>query len=114
MPINSGNKGKVGEREWAKWLNANLGCQARRGRQYSGSPDSPDVVDKAIPGIQAEVKRVEQLQLDKAMAQAVSDSGGKIPYVAHRKNRTEWLVTVRACDLKAFVTLVAAHLRATY
>lgn len=111
--VHSLNKGKNGEREWAHWLNENLGCQARRGRQFSGSPDSPDVVDAAIPGIQAEVKRVESLNIHQAMAQAVKDSGAKIGYVAHRRNRGEWMITLRASDLKSFVVLVHAHLRAT-
>lgn len=112
--IHSLNKGKCGEREWAAWLNHNLNSNARRGRQYSGSPESPDIVDKAMPGIHYEVKRVEKLNLQSAMAQAEKDSGSALPCVAHRRNRGEWLVTLRAQDLKAYCLLVAEHLQHDY
>jgi len=36
------------------------------------------------------------------MNQAVNDCGSNIPYVAHKKNRCELLITIRAKDLKAF------------
>jgi len=53
------------------------------------------------------VKRVESLNLGKAMAQAVADSGGdSIPYVAHRKNLGEWMVTVHADDLVQFAEMI--------
>jgi len=32
------------------------------------------------------------------MAQAVGDAGGKTPVVAHKRNRGDWLVTMRADD----------------
>ena len=101
--VNSCAKGKAGEREWAAWLRERLGLtDARRGRQFSGSPESPDVVG-GIPGTHAEVKRVEALNLAAAVAQAVRDAGpDAVPYVAHRRNRADWLVTVRAADLAEF------------
>ena len=104
---NSISKGKRGEREWAKFLRDNCNCKdARRGQQYQGGADSPDVVC-GIPNTHCEVKRVEKLNLGNAMAQAVADSGGdSIPYVAHRKNMGEWMVTVRADDLVAFAELI--------
>ncbi len=108
--IHSLNKGKAGEREWALWLNQNLQCNARRGVQYQGGPDSPDIVDKAIPCIHWETKRVEKLNLSLAMAQAVKDAGTKIPVLSHRKNREGWLVTLRAEDLKSFSLLLQNHL----
>ncbi len=108
--IHSLNKGKRGEREWAAWLNENLNCSARRGVQYSGGPDSPDIVDTAIPCIHYEAKRVEKLNIGEAMAQAVADAGVKIPVVAHRKNRQECMVTLRAKDLKSFSLLLSNHL----
>jgi Holliday junction resolvase len=95
---NSRDKGARGEREWAKWMTENIGLFTRRGRQYSGNPDSPDVVG-GIPGTHCEVKRVERLNIYEAMDQAVGDAGEKIPYVAHRRNRREWLITLRAQDL---------------
>ena len=45
-----------------------------------------------------EVKAVEHLNVNEAMAQAVGDAGEKIPIVAHKRNRGGWLVTMRAGD----------------
>lgn len=105
MSINSRNKGKVGEREWAEFLRTHFGLEARRGVQFHGGPESPDVVG-GWPNTHAEVKRVEKLNVHDAMAQAVADAAGKVPYVAHRRNRGEWLVTVRATDLVKFAQAV--------
>jgi hypothetical protein len=93
--MNSCAKGKIGEREWAEWLR-NHGYSARRGRQFSGSPDSPDVVSE-LP-FHWEVKRVEALNITQTMEKAVEDAGGKTPVVAHRRNGKEWLITMRASD----------------
>jgi len=103
--VNSNRKGKVGEREWAQWLCDNLGLKARRGQQRSGV-DTADVID-GIPGTHAEVKRVEALNLQQAMAQVWRDApDGSVPYVAHRRNGCPWMVTVHASDLVKFARLV--------
>lgn len=103
--MNSRAKGCVGEREWAEYLRSIGFTDARRGRQYKGTPDSPDVVG-GIPGTHAEVKRVEALNLQAAFEKAEEDCGEAIPYVAHRRNNKPWLVTIRACDLKEFALRV--------
>lgn len=103
--MNSRTKGKRGELEWAHVLRDLFGLTARRGQQYSGSPDSPDVVGGFI-GTHCEVKRVERLNIEQAMQQAANDCGEDVPYVAHRRNRCDWLVTVRASDLAAFSSAV--------
>jgi len=56
-----------------------------------------------------EVKRVERgLNLHSALEKCAKESGGgKIPYVAHRKNRTEWLVTISGED---FCKMAKAYL----
>jgi Holliday junction resolvase len=95
--VNSCRKGKVGERAWRDQLIAK-GFSARRGQQFSGSPDSPDVVCEDLSHLHFEVKVVEALNVHKAMEQAVADAGRKVPVVAHKKNRTDWLVTMRATD----------------
>lgn len=92
--MNSKNKGKIGEREFAKVLAA-AGYPARRGQQFSGSPESPDVVCEALP-FHIEVKRVERLNLSDATAQAERDAKGRPWIVAHRRNRSPWLITMRA------------------
>jgi hypothetical protein len=105
--INSRQKGAAGEREWSRWLNENFDLSARRGRQYAGHPDAPDVVG-GWPGTHAEVKRVEKVSIDKWMAKAIEDAGDQVPYVAHRRNRCEWFVTIRASDIQRFADAVTA------
>jgi Holliday junction resolvase len=95
--MNSCAKGKRGEREWRDELRAR-GYDARRGQQFSGTPDSPDVVCPDLPGFHFEVKTVERLNVNEAMDQAVNDAGQNIPVVAHKRNRGDWLVTMRASD----------------
>lgn len=94
MAINSRRKGKEGELEFAR-LCREQGYNARRGQQYNGL-EGEDVV--GLPGIHVEVKRVEKLNLEAAMEQAIRDADGKIPIVAHRKNNQKWLITMRAAD----------------
>lgn len=91
----SRNKGKTGEREIASILRE-YGYDARRGVQYHGGADSPDVV--GLPGIHIEVKRTERLSLYDAMAQAKHDCGSNIPVVMHRKNNCEWVAIMRLSD----------------
>ncbi len=92
--MNSKRKGKAGELEACRELERVFGCQARRGQQFQGTPESPDVI--AIDGLHIEVKRVEKLNLENAMAQAIADAGESVPVVLHRKNRGKWLLT---CEL---------------
>lgn len=118
--MNSRQKGKRGERAWRDELRAH-GFDARRGQQFCGSPDSPDVVCEALADFHFEVKRVERLNINDAMDQARRDcrekaqkvaeestspqplspcgegNGArlrKVPVVAHRRSFCPWLVTV--------------------
>lgn len=95
--MNSKYKGAAGEREWAAFCR-NEGYECRRTAQYCGkTEESSDVV--GLPGIHIEVKRVERLNVDTAMSQAIRDAKkGLFPIVAHRKNNCNWLVTMRAED----------------
>lgn len=100
---NSKRKGKVGELQVANYLKEH-GLTARRGQQYSGSPDSPDVICDEWQNIHIEVKRDEKLNIENAMQQSTKDSGDdKIPIVIHRKNRENWKVTMWLDD---FITMV--------
>lgn len=101
MGSHSRNKGKRGEREWAGVLRSLGFPDARRGVQYQGGPESPDVV-YGVPGTHCEVKRTEALSVYTAMAQASEECGEAVPYVAHRRNGRGWLVIVRAEDLVDF------------
>jgi len=98
MSASQKNKGKRGERELARFL-TDHGHPARRGCQYSGSPDSPDVTCPSLP-FHFEVKRTERLRLHEAMNQATNDAGlSSIPLVAHRRNGGDWLAILRLTDL---------------
>ena len=102
MP-HSGNKGKRGEREAANELSRLFGCEARRGQQFSGGDDSPDVTH-SIPGVHIEVKRTEALRLWEAVNQAVEDAGESVPMVLHRPNNRPWLAIVRLDDFPQLAT----------
>lgn len=94
--MNSRQKGARGERELAGVLRSH-GYEARRGQQYSGINGDADVV--GLPGIHIECKRVEQLNIDKAMEQSIRDARyGEMPTVMHRKNGKQWLVTMPLVD----------------
>jgi len=98
MPINSRAKGKRGELELSAFLDS-LGHPARRGQQFKGSGDSPDVVCPSLPGIHLEAKRVQAGNPYNWLLQAIGDAGAKIPVVAHKRNRKEWLAILRLEDL---------------
>lgn len=85
----SRDKGKRGERELAALLRE-YGYDAKRGVQYKGGTDSPDVT--GLPGIHIECKRVEALRLYDALTQAKADAGDNMPVIIHRKNDCEWVV----------------------
>ena len=122
--MNSRAKGARAERQWRDELRAN-GYAARRGQQFAGSPDSPDVVCDELDWIHFEVKAVERLNIWDAMDQArrdarksreqkaesrkgedhltpsLSPSGegdptSKVPVVAHTRNFRPWLITITA------------------
>lgn len=97
MTINSRQKGARGERELADILRTH-GHTARRGQQFSGGTDSPDVVCPTLPGYHIECKRVEAGNLYKWLAQAKRDAGKKVPLVMHKKNREEWVVVLHLND----------------
>lgn len=95
----SRTKGKAGELEFAHLLER-YGLSARRGVQYAGGSDSPDVVCPDLPNVHWEVKRTEKFHLYKYLEQAIQDAGGdKMPIVAHRQSRQPWVAVVRMEDL---------------
>ena len=109
--MNSREKGKRGEIELSHILNA-YGYETRRSQQFSGANGDADVV--GLPGIHIEVKRVEKLNIDKALKQSIDDSYADelkqgidlIPAVFHRSNddrkkgstKGVWKVTLRLKD----------------
>jgi len=88
-------KGADGERELANVLKE-YGFEVRRGQVFNHESDMVGL-DKIHP----EVKRVEKLNVVTAMKQAVTESqirNDGLPTVFHRRNREEWLVTMRLTD----------------
>jgi Holliday junction resolvase len=103
--INSRQKGASGERELANILRKEYGFECRRGQQFCGKNGDADVI--GLPYMHIEVKRVEKLNIDDALAQANRDRrAGKIPAVFHRKNRTKWKVTL---DLQDFMIIYGEY-----
>ena len=99
--INSRAKGARYERELARYFEEN-GFPARRGQQFAGGSDSPDVVSEEFP-FHIEAKFVEALNLDKAMTQSLRDAGDKPPCVIHRRSNSESMFTCRLSDLVALL-----------
>lgn len=97
MPINSKQKGNRGER-LLRDLFRGHGYEARRGQQFSGSPDSPDVVINApsLP-IHIECKFTQNLNVRVAHKKAADESSpDKFPTVFWKKNNEPWLITLEA------------------
>jgi hypothetical protein len=100
--INSRNKGACGEREYAEVLRRAGFPEARRDGQqgFGGSHEDPDI--RGVPGWHVEVKRTETggAKAYEWLGQSIRDAGtsGRRPYVAHRRNRSDWIVILRADD----------------
>lgn len=99
----SRRKGKVGELDACHALKQTFGWQARRTApmQACGSSGYADIVCDQTPSLFLEVKRVEKLNVPRALATAVSQAGRKCPVVLHRQNRSSlgWMITLRLEDL---------------
>lgn len=90
-------KGRAGELELAAILGRH-GFTIIPGTplNYGMEPDL-----SGLPGIHIEVKRVERLNISEAMDQATRDAlrfRDGLPTVFHRRNRQQWLVTMRLDD----------------
>lgn len=97
MGKSSQRKGREGERELCSYLQSS-GYDVTVGQAMSFGK-MPDL--SGLPGIHIECKRVERLNVQEAMQQAINDAekfnDGK-PALFHRRNRSEWLVTMRLVD----------------
>ena len=104
---NGRQKGKRGELELCAELRRVLNINFRRSKQYCGDSGDSDLVSDELPQLFIECKRVEKLNLDSAVEVAVAQSKGKTPAVFHKRNRSDWLVTVRLNDLRAFMKILS-------
>jgi len=97
--VNSKQKGKRGELEFCHWLKER-GIEARRGQQFKGTPDSPDVICEELKAIHIEVKRTEVLRAYHFLEQAANDAGDdQVPVVFHRQNNKDWIAILPANNL---------------
>ena len=95
MGRSSQRKGADGERELSNILKE-YGFSVRRGQVFNHESDMV-----GLEGIHPEVKRVEKLNVPAAMRQAVTEAQIRkdgTPTLFHRRNREEWLVTMRLED----------------
>ena len=112
MGAHSRRKGKRGELEAAAEIQRLFRTEARRGQQFCGGSESPDIVT-AIEKVHFEVKRAETFRLYAAMGQAIADAGENIPVILHRMNNQPWVVVVRLDDLPKLAVQVYLTLAQT-
>ena len=96
--MNSKAKGSAGEREFAALLTQRGYPAQRNDQRFVGGSGLPDVSADGLDSFHFEVKRVERLNVSEAMKQAETDAAGRVPIVAHRRNRQPWLVTLHLDD----------------
>jgi len=79
-----------------------FGFRCRRTQQFSGkSGDAADIVCEETPSIFYEIKRVNKLNVPRAMATAANQSGRRVPVLIHRPDRCAagWMLTIKLSDL---------------
>lgn len=95
--MNVRRKGARGEVEIANILKGYGFKTQRTAAAYMTGKEAPDV--SGLPGFHLEVKRVERLNVPEAMRQAERDAEpDEKPLLMHRRNREQWLVTMRLTD----------------
>lgn len=88
----SRDKGYRGEHE-VEGIFREYGIDAQRGLVFRGEPDI------MVDGLHVEVKRCERIELPKWWKQSTEAAKkGEIPVVVFRKNRGEWMITLRLTD----------------
>ena len=100
--MNSRQKGARGERSGAKAWAETFGGEARRGQQFSGSQDSPDIVISQ-PDIHVECKRTERGNPYLWLEQATKDAGPKVPVVLHKRNNRPWILILELAHAPRFI-----------
>lgn len=108
MAVNSRAKGKNGELEACHTLRQLFGWIARRTQQFSGwarGGNSPDIEVDQTPDLFWEIKRVQSLNVPRALGTAIKQCGRRCPVLMHRPNRSPngWMITIRLADLPRIV-----------
>ena len=79
-------KGKVFERECSKMIRArDFDC--RRGQQFRGSKDSPDIVSDSLNEFHFECKFKQNLNLWDALEKCLEEAPGKMPTIIWKRDR---------------------------
>lgn len=107
--VNGKAKGKRGELELCQYLRESFGWEASRSQQYNGNAGDSDLVVRQMPRLFVECKRVQALNVPGAMTLAAQQAAvaNKLPALFHRRDREDWLVTLRLSDLTAFCEMVS-------
>lgn len=113
MPINSRQKGKRGELELCHTLMSLFGWKVERSVQYNGNAGDADLIVQGFPDLFVESKRVQKLDLSKAMRVAKDQSKGKLPVICHRKNGEDWMITLPLDQLMRLSVMVSSAPRLT-
>ncbi len=94
----------MGELEFVNFLK-DRGIEARRGQQYAGGGDSPDVMASGcFAEVHVEVKRKESGNVYDWLDQAANDADlCSTPVVAHRRNGKRWIAII---DMRDFINIV--------
>lgn len=103
-------KGSQGERELAAALTSLLGAECRKGSSpFLPGIIAPDVL--GVDGLHIEVKRRGRFSIPAAVRQSARDAhGNDVPIVAHRPNRSPWMITVELNHLPALAAAIMAIL----
>lgn len=102
MSFGSKRKGARGERMLARVF-TEAGFPARRGQQFKGGEDSPDVVCPTLTRWHWEAKSAEQIRFRGWLAQAEGDCGVKPWVIAWKRKFGPWLAVMKLEDLLDFI-----------
>lgn len=101
--VNSIQKGKSYERLVAKKVR-DFGFDCRRGQQFSGGEDSPDVVSEDLNWLHFECKHSKVVKIYDWIEQATKDAGSsKVPVVVFRRDRSDDMVSLRLMDFMGII-----------
>ena len=99
MAIKSKAKGKKNELAFVNLLKAAGYPSARRGQQFQGTEESPDVLCSELPIIHFEIKSGARPNPWLALKQCANDKGqNQLSVVGVHKDREPWIICMTAED----------------
>lgn len=85
-----------------------MGWTVRRSVQFCGKSGDADLLVSEHPDLFVECKLVQSLNITATVKKAVEDAGAALPAVFHRRDREEWLMTIRLTDLPRLVQMLTS------